>query len=169
MRIITISLMLLMSSTFFPSFGQIKFKKINIEEAKKEALAANKEVFIDFRADWCKPCIEMERTTFSDRQVGSAINQNYIPIQIDVDFFEGMDVQELYNVGVMPTILIINSDGEVQKRLLGQKTPYSLMQELNLPYRGKGGDTDAEPTETEVEPTEKKECFLTRWWRKITS
>jgi len=116
--------------------AQIKFQSLSLEEAKSAARSEDKLIFIDFWATWCKPCIAMERETFSDKEVGRAINENFIPLKLDVDYFENMDIKEKYNVGVMPTILIINADGEVQNRLMGQKSPESLMSELNFPYNG---------------------------------
>ncbi len=149
------------------SNAQIAFQKISLEEAKTQARQQNKEIFIDFWATWCKPCIAMEKETFSDIEVSAAINAKYIPLKIDVDFFEGMDIKEMYNVGVLPTILIINASGEVQRRLIGQKSPESLMAELDLPYYGRGGKiVDVDATEQEAsEP--KKECKLVRWWKNL--
>jgi thiol:disulfide interchange protein len=145
-------------------FAQIEFQSISLEEAKTLARAENKLVFIDFWATWCKPCIEMEMETFSNKDVGDAINTNYIPLKLDVDYFENMDIKEMYNVSVMPTILIINSDGEVQNRLMGKKSPESLLTELNLSYY-RDTVVDVDPKENK---SDKKECFLKRWWNKIT-
>lgn len=149
--------------------AQIKFQKISLEEAKEQAQQQNKEIFIDFWAIWCKPCLAMEKETFSDPEVGKAINSKYIPIKIDVDYFDGMDAKEMYNVGVLPTILIINANGDVQRRLLGQKSPASLMQELNLPYYGSGGTiVDVDPTEQDAgKKKHKKESKFRRWWRSL--
>lgn len=143
---------------------------MSLDDALAQSKSTGKDIFIDFRADWCKPCLEMEKETFSNIEVGDAINSKYIPIKFDVDYFEGMDVKEQYNVGVLPTILIINSSGAVQRRLLGQKTPSSLMSELDLPYVGdKVVSVDPQDTEADTPPTEqaKKTCFLRRWWNKL--
>ena len=101
--------------------AQIQFQKISFEAAKAKAQQENKEIFVDFWATWCKPCIAMEKETFSNKEVSEAINAKYIPLKIDVDYFAGMDVKEKYNASVLPTILIINANGDVQRRLLGQK------------------------------------------------
>jgi len=145
------------------SSANIKFKKISLDEARILASQQNKEIFIDFWATWCKPCLAMEKETFSDKEVGKAINEKYIPIKIDVDYFEGMDIKEKYNVGVLPTILIINANGDVQRRLLGQKTPESLMSELDLPYYG-GSVVSVDPSDKN---SGKKECKFLRWWRNL--
>ncbi len=151
--------------------GQIIFQKLSLEEAKQTAASNNQFIFIDFRANWCKPCIEMERTTFMDKQVGTAINATYIPITADVDFFNWMDAQEFYNVNVLPTILIVDHNGVVQQRIIGQKTAFSLMDELNIPYNGK--ETEIDPVVVDVTGKSEesdldtsKPCFLKRWFKK---
>jgi len=159
--VLVLLLILTISST-----AQIKFQKSSFEEAKEQAELEGKELFIDFRADWCKPCIEMEQETFSNEEVGDAINSKYIPIQVDVDYFAGMDIKEKYNVGVMPTILIINANGEVQQRLLGKKTASELMNALNIPFYG-SDVVAADKTNKNAQDKPKKECFLKRWWRNL--
>ena len=150
--------------------AQINFENIKLDAAKELALEQNKLIFMDFRAAWCKPCLEMEKEAFSDSYVGDIINENYIPIKIDVDFFDGMDLQEMYNVSVLPTILIINSSGVVQNRLIGKKDAYSLITELGFDYDNGQVANNAEDNSDTIEndTTTKKECFLKRWWRKLT-
>jgi thiol:disulfide interchange protein len=168
-RVLHICLLGLFTFCSVHSVGQIEFKDLSLEDALALSQSTGKDIFIDFRADWCKPCIAMEKETFSNLEVGNAINSTYIPIQFDVDFFNGMDVKEEYNVEVLPTILIINSSGTVQRRLIGQKTPYSLMSELDLPYDG-GEIVYIDPQYEEADtqtPITKKTCFLKRWWNKL--
>jgi thiol:disulfide interchange protein len=171
MRIIKAVFLLAMLTTFSTSYGQIAFQKMSIEEAKAKAASTNKNIFMDFRADWCKPCVAMERTTFRDEQVAKAINENYIPVKVDVDYFEGMDLKELYNVSVLPTILIINERGEVQMRMIGQKSAQSLMAELGYKYESNPNEPSTTDDDSEdvprTEKKAKKECFLKRWFNKI--
>jgi hypothetical protein len=71
-----------------------------------------------------------------------------------------MDVKEDYNVDVLPTILIINSQGAVQKRLIGQKDPSGLMSELGLDYEDNdNGDTVFEEPQDE-KPSKDKRSVL---------
>ena len=157
-------------SSIVQANAQIKFHNIKLDAAKELASEQNKFIFMDFRAAWCKPCLEMEKEAFSEPSVGDIINKNYIPIKIDVDFFDGMDLQELYNVSVLPTILIINSAGVVQNRLIGKKDAYSLITELGYDYNNGGNvSNNGDNSDTvEDEPEPKKECFLKRWWQRIT-
>ena len=114
-----LSALLITMSTIFSSIGQIDFQDITYEESLKQAKTTGKNIFIDFRADWCKPYIATKKKIFQNPNVGDLVNNNYIPLKVDVDYFAGMDLKEQYNVGVLPTVLIINSKGSVQRRLIG--------------------------------------------------
>lgn len=156
--------------TLVSASAQISFSQLTLDEAKVKAASEQKNILLDFRADWCKPCLAMEKTTFQDKNVGKTINANYISLKIDVDYFTGMDLQEEYNVSVLPTILIINSYGEVQKRLIGEKTATSLLSELGHTGSGKRADvsTDREDTsDPKVKTTSKKESKFLRWWKNL--
>lgn len=150
--------------------AQINFVSGTYEEALAKASAEGKLLFIDFRADWCKPCLEMEKTTFQDVDLGNYMADNFISYKVDVDYFDGMDLQEKFNASVLPTLLVIDPiDEAVQLRLIGLKTKSELETELkklrNEPI------VVVEPTPTETEPAEnpsKRKCFLRRWLDKIT-
>ncbi len=107
----------------------------------------------------------MEKETFSNVEVGDVINAAFIPMIADVDYFDAMDMQEHYNVSVLPTILVINSKGDVQRRLIGQKSPASLMKELNMDFFGSAETNNQEDGEyVETAPVQKKkDCFIKRW------
>ena len=45
-----------------------------MEKAKSE----NKIIFLDFYADWCAPCKQMDKEVFQDNRVGEFFNENFI-------------------------------------------------------------------------------------------
>lgn len=158
-----LSALLITMSTIFSSIGQIDFQDITYEESLKQAKTTGKNIFIDFRADWCKPYIAMKKTIFQNPNVGDLVNNNYIPLKVDVDYFAGMDLKEQYNVGVLPTVLIINSKGSVQRRLIGQKSAESLIEELDIQQN----NTNTSPEVDYNKESEKKNsepCGFRRWW-----
>lgn len=112
---------LMISSTSIFGFAEsgINFKNISLEEAKEIAANSNKLIFIDAYADWCGPCKWMEANTFTDQQVGQFFNENIISLQIDMESEIGMEFDLEYIVDVYPTLLIIDSEGEVVKRYTG--------------------------------------------------
>lgn len=57
----------------------------DLNQALEEAKKTNKSVFIDSYATWCSPCKLMEKNTYSDPEVITKLNSNYVPVKIDVD------------------------------------------------------------------------------------
>lgn len=145
----------------FLSFAQVNFQDIDIEEAKKQALAQNKEIFIDFRADWCKPCIQMENETFTDLTVIKYLNSNFINIKADVDYFKFADMAEDFNVGNYPTLLVLDAQGNVQKRMIGFKSAKALLEEFGqyqVEEEIEEGEKEESPTTQPIEV--KKRCKI---------
>jgi thiol:disulfide interchange protein DsbD len=77
------------------------------------AAAANgKSAMLDFYADWCVSCIEMEEYTFTDPGVHSAL-ANTVLLQADVTANDDLDQVLLKRFGVFgpPTIIFFDSGG----------------------------------------------------------
>jgi len=77
------------------------------------ATAAGKSVMLDFYADWCVSCKEMEAYTFTDTGVQSALS-NTVWLQADVTANDEIDQALLERFGVFgpPTIIFFGQDGE---------------------------------------------------------
>jgi thioredoxin:protein disulfide reductase len=77
------------------------------------ASAAGRPVMLDFYADWCTSCKEMERYTFSDRNVQAALS-NAVLLHADVTKNDMTDQQLLQHFGIFgpPTIAFYGPDGE---------------------------------------------------------
>ena len=87
----------------------------------EEALNNNEKMIIDFYADWCIPCKELDALTFSDPSV---IEKSKEFKAFKVDMTQTMSdkteiLRKKFNVVGMPTILIIDSNGKEQKRVTG--------------------------------------------------
>ena len=69
-------------------------------------------VLVDFYADWCVSCIEMEEFTFTDADVQSAL-ANTVLLQADVTANDEADQALLERFGVFgpPTIIFFGADG----------------------------------------------------------
>ncbi len=121
-RYIFVLIGLMLSATGFTHVKYDEAKSWNIfteDEyalALKRSKAENKLVFIDFYATWCSPCKWMEETTLSDKRVVKILNEKYITIKVDIDDFEGFEIKEQFEVQTLPTLIFLNSNGEMIKR-----------------------------------------------------
>jgi thiol:disulfide interchange protein DsbD len=76
------------------------------------ASAQGKTAMLDFYADWCVSCKEMEKYTFTDSLVHDALD-NTVLLQADVTVNDAEDQELLKRFGVFgpPTIIFFGTDG----------------------------------------------------------
>jgi thiol:disulfide interchange protein DsbD len=69
-------------------------------------------VFVDYWADWCAPCKEMDKTVFQEPQVKEALGR-FVKVKIDTtaDTEAIRAAQKRYSVTSMPTFLFFGPDG----------------------------------------------------------
>lgn len=78
-----------------------------------EAKAEGKPVIIDFYADWCIPCQELDRITYADPRVMKAAD-SFVRLKADLTHFDSPESNELrkqYDVGGVPTVVVLDSQG----------------------------------------------------------
>ncbi len=110
------------------STSGIKFSKLTLAKAIKQAQASGKIIFIDVHTSWCGPCKEMAKTTFTDSEVGDVFNQRFINLKIDAEQDEdGPIISKTYSVAAYPTLLFINGEGKMVKKLVGKQSKEKLL------------------------------------------
>ena len=96
---------------------ELPFKRIKTVDDLDRELAASaavgKTAFLDFYADWCVSCKEMEAYTFTDEEVQSEL-ANTVWLQADVTVNDEADQELLKRFGVFgpPTIIFFGKDGQ---------------------------------------------------------
>ena len=94
----------------------LDFKRIkSIDDLNMEiklAASENKSVMLDFYADWCVSCKEMETYTFTNKKVQDALS-NTVLIQADVTLNDLIDQNLLKKLDVFgpPTIIFYDQRG----------------------------------------------------------
>jgi thiol:disulfide interchange protein DsbD len=111
--------------------SHLQFKRIkSVADLQREvnaASAAGQPVMLDFYADWCVSCKEMERYTFSDPTVISALSGTVL-LQADVTANDEQDIALLqghFGLPGPPSIMFYGRDGKERKgfRVVGFKGP----------------------------------------------
>ena len=98
------------------------------DQALAEATKHGKLVVIDFYADWCGPCKQMERTTFKDDAVKKRL-RDFIPLKVNTD--EHPDVAANYNITALPTTVVVQGSGKPIAAKVGYLGPRQFLELLD--------------------------------------
>jgi len=115
----------------------VKFEKITTTTELDQYLAKaknnNQIVMLDFYADWCISCKELEKFVFSDSQVVSEM-KNSIALQADVTANNANDkaLMERFNIIGPPAILFFKDGKEIKNaRIVGEINAQGFIERLN--------------------------------------
>ena len=111
----------------------------DLDQALARATAAGRPVLLDFYADWCVSCKEMEKYTFPDPAVQAAL-ANTLMLQADVTDVDADDQALMQRFGIVgpPTIVFFSADGTEQtsRRIIGFKPAAEFAAHLQAVLRG---------------------------------
>ena len=96
---------------------------------------------MDFSADWCAACHELDRYTWSDPAVAREVHEKFVALKIDATADEVMQhVQESYSVQGLPTVLMMACrdekppecavPGDDARRVTGYLPPPEMLERL---------------------------------------
>lgn len=110
-------------------------KSIAWEKYSDEAVSTirGKGVIIDFYADWCIPCKELDASTFSDQEV-IRTSKEFETYKADLTKSMSPEVaslREKYKIAGVPTILILDSTGKERERITGYLDATEFLKVLN--------------------------------------
>ena len=119
------------------NFGQskINFADITIEQATQRANIENKPIFVDTYAKWCKPCKKMD-IVFQDQKLAKFINKNFISVKIDMDKDYGRIMSSRYQIAFLPTILVLDQNGNTKYKIDRLATANELLSIVELTVNG---------------------------------
>ncbi|MFC1924627.1 thioredoxin family protein [Chloroflexota bacterium] len=129
--LLVLALLLLTAANCTTNNGETGESKVNWlyswSEAVSRAQTENKPIMIDFYADWCPPCKQLDSDTYSDDALGAFLNDNFICIKSNVDHD---NLHEYYSgIEVIPTIIFASPEGIEFGRMVGYRPPGQYYQD----------------------------------------
>ena len=104
-----------------------------LERILQRAKAENKLVMLDYYADWCISCKEMEAITFTNPEVAKAMGR-FVLVQADVTInsLQSQALLKQFSLYGPPAILFFNGAGDEQKslRVVGFMAPSRFLERL---------------------------------------
>ncbi len=112
-----------------PTFSRVR----TVQELETRVAAAGKPVMLDFYADWCVACKEMERFTFSDPQVQARMS-NVLLLQADVTNNTADDKALMKKFGLFgpPGIIFFDAKSQEVGRVVGFQTADKFLGSLKV-------------------------------------
>lgn len=101
-----------------------------------QAMEAGEPVMLDFYADWCIPCIEMDRRTFTNRNVINRTD-SFLKMKVDLTRYNSEESEALrreFGISGVPTLLFLDSQGNEirQARVTGFMKPERFLDRVEI-------------------------------------
>ncbi|MCU4156636.1 thioredoxin family protein [Carboxylicivirga sp. A043] len=99
----------------------------SFDEAKNMAQKNNKLLLVDFWANWCGPCRELDAEVWSKEEVKTAM-ANFNCVKVDVDIYS--EVANSYMIKAIPAIIVMDCHGNIVEVLNGVSNHSSMFKAL---------------------------------------
>ncbi len=121
------------------SSEELKWSSVkNIEELSLAIKASKKAVMLDFYADWCISCKELEEFTFKNKKVIKVL-KNFTLLRVDVtrNTQEDKEIQKKFRVVGPPALIFWDTNNKELKsmQIVGYKNPKDFLKIINKHFK----------------------------------
>lgn len=92
--------------------------------AMEQARSEQKYVMVDFYTSWCTWCKVLDKKTYRDGRV-TALTDRMVSVKVDAE--AARDIAAQYAVSAYPTIVFLNPDGSLRRRITGYQPPEAFV------------------------------------------
>lgn len=96
----------------------------------------NKLVMVEFSTDWCVWCKRLAKDTWPDPAVIAYASDHLVPIEVDAEKGDGIELAKKFHIGGFPTMVFLNADGEEVDRIPGYLPADQMVPELTRIVNG---------------------------------
>lgn len=119
--------------------SELSWKKVkNLAELDAAIKASTKPVMLDFYADWCVSCKELEGITFKDPEVIAKL-KTFTLLKADVtkNTQDDKDLQKEYGIFGPPGLIFWNTDNQEvnASKIIGYKNPKEFLEIVNKYFK----------------------------------
>jgi thiol:disulfide interchange protein DsbD len=119
--------------TFRPAAPEVTWEPF-AESTLERARADGRPVVLDFSAEWCVPCHELDEYTFTDPEVVRA-TADFVRMKVDLTRFDAPESQALrarFAIAGVPTIVFLAPDGRevAEARVVGFMKPAPFLERV---------------------------------------
>jgi thiol:disulfide interchange protein DsbD len=126
------------------AIGILMLKPVNVESMDlswenyskstlETTIESGQPIIIDFYADWCNPCKELEHITFADPDVQEVL-KDFVRFKVDLTVVNDSTnaIRNAFEIPGVPTIIFYNAKGLERKdlRLNGYEKPSKFLKRL---------------------------------------
>lgn len=112
-----------------PSVNAHGFIDNDLEGALALAKKSNQLILADYGAPWCPACLRLESEVFGTREF-EKLTKNVVKLYLNADNAANKEFGKKYHIKALPTLLVLNSQGEEIYRSLDFKPVDVLAKEL---------------------------------------
>lgn len=98
----------------------------------QKARQNHQKVLIDFYADWCTSCKEMEQNVFNDPSFQTAMKDTILlKVNVTERNQASEHLEKNFNVVAPPTLILLDKEGEENSRIIGETDKQEVIKALN--------------------------------------